>query len=208
MSKSRNLALENAIGKICIIADDDIVYQEEFLIRINNTYNKFPNAAVINFCAVSAEGKLMRKYPLQTKSNLSIFDVFNTTSFEMTFNKEVLDASNVRFDEKFGLGGVFEMGEEAAFLNDLRKKNKQLVFEPSVIVLHAELTSSDKKSRIESYYINGALFTRIFKNNYIFWIVIKLFFDLKQNKIGLKNIKTIIRSANRGHKEYQKIKNK
>lgn len=208
LSRSRNLALENAVGKICIIADDDIVYQEEFLVSIINAYNKFPEAAVINFCAVNAEGKLMKKYPLMTKNNLNFFDILNTTSFEMTFNKKVLDASNVRFDENFGLGGVFEMGEEAAFLTDLRKKNRQLVFEPSIIVLHAELTSSNKKSTIESYYINGALFTRIFKINYIFWIVTKLFFDLKQNKIGLRNIKSVIKSANRGHKDYQRIKNK
>jgi glycosyltransferase involved in cell wall biosynthesis len=208
LSKSRNLAITNAIGKICVIADDDIVYQEEFLIRICNAYNKFPDAAVINFCAVNAGGKLMKKYPLIAKSNLSIFDVLNTTSFEMTFNNKVLDTSNVKFDENFGLGGVFEMGEEAAFLTDLRKKNKQLAFEPSIIVLHAELTSSDKKSRDESYYISGALFTRIFKSNYIFWLVIKLFFDLKQNKIELRNIKPLIRSANHGHKDYQRIKNK
>ena len=206
LSKSRNLALENAIGKICIIADDDIVYCEEFLNRISNAYNKFPNAATINFCAVNAEGRLMKKYALLAKTNLSIFDVLNTTSFEMTFNKEVLDASNVRFDENFGLGGVFEMGEEAAFLNDLRKKNKQLAFEPSVIVMHRELTSSEKKSRIETYYINGALFTKIFKNNYIFWLIIKMFFDLKQNKIRLRHIKTVVKSGNCGHKKYKRIK--
>ncbi|GGF25625.1 glycosyltransferase family 2 protein [Flavobacterium limi] len=208
LSKSRNLAIKNAIGKICVIADDDIVYQEEFLMRICNAHNKFPDAAVINFCAVNAGGKLMKKYPLRAKSNLSIFNILNTISVEMTFNNKVLEASNVSFDENFGLGGVFEMGEEAAFLTDLRKKNKQLVFEPSVIVLHAELTSSNKKNWVESYYISGALFTRIFKNNYIFWLLIKLFFDLKQNKIGLKNIKTVISSANRGHKDYQRIKNK
>jgi glycosyltransferase involved in cell wall biosynthesis len=208
LSKSRNLALENAIGKILVIADDDVVYQDEFLITIASSYNKFPKAAVINFCALNSEGNLIKKYPLNSKKDLNILDVFNTSSIEMTLNKTIFSAAEVEFDVNFGLGGIFEMGEEAIFLFDLKRKNKQLVFQPQVIVKHEGLTTSNKKNIIERYYILGALFTRIYKNNYIFGIIIKLVFDLKQNKIGLKNIKTVISIANRGHKEYQKIKNK
>ncbi|MGO4772959.1 glycosyltransferase family 2 protein [Flavobacterium sp. W22_SRS_FK3] len=209
LSKSRNLALENALGKILVIADDDVVYQEGFLVRIINAYNKFPEAAVINFCAINSRGILVKKYPLKSKSNLNIFDIFNASSIEMTLNKAILNASKVEFDVNFGLGGIFEMGEEAIFLFDLKRKNKQLVFESHVIVKHEGLTTSSKKDIIERYYIQGALFTRIFKNNYIFGIIIKLVFDLKQNKLRFNNIKTALKSAHQGHlslKPYKKYK--
>lgn len=67
LSKSRNLALENAAGKILLIADDDVIYQEGFSTKIINAYNQFPDAAVINFCAIKSDGSLMKEYPKHSK---------------------------------------------------------------------------------------------------------------------------------------------
>jgi glycosyltransferase involved in cell wall biosynthesis len=203
LSKSRNLALDNAIGKILVIADDDIVYQEGFIAKIVNAYHKFPEAAVINFSVINSNRDLIKKYPSGSKVNLNIFDILNVSSIEMTLNKAIVDASNIRFDESFGLGGTFEMGEEAVFLSDLKEIHQQLIFDSQIIVMHESQTSSEKKNITNKYYIQGALFSRIFKNKYIFWIFIKLFFDLKQKKIRLKNIKTALKSAKRGHEKFE-----
>ena len=205
LTKSRNLALENAVGKILLIADDDVVYQQGFVAKIINAYNQFPDAATINFCAVKKDGSLMKNYPKHSKKNLNAFDVFNTSSIEMTLNKAILDKTKIRFDENFGLGAMFEMGEEAIFLLDLKNKKQQLVFEPEVIVQHPEFTSSAKKSIEEKYYIHGALCTRIFKSNYIYWIFVKLFFDLKQRKIRFGEFKSALKSSKKGHQKSEKL---
>ncbi|MCD0473288.1 glycosyltransferase family 2 protein [Flavobacterium sp. EDS] len=206
LAKSRNLALDNAIGKILVIADDDIVYQGGFTAKVMNAYNKFPQAAVINFSVINSNRDLIKKYPSGSKVNLNIFDILNVSSIEMTLNKAIVDASNIRFDERFGLGGTFEMGEEAVFLSDLKAIHQQLIFDSQIIVMHESQTSSEKKNITNKYYIQGALFSRIFKNKYIFWIFIKLFFDLKQKKIRLKNIKTALKSAKRGHEKFDMTK--
>jgi len=205
LSKSRNLALENAQGKILVIADDDVIYQQGFVAKIINAYNQFPDAAAINFCAVKSDGSLIKNYPKHSKKNLNAFDIFNTSSIEMTLNKAILDKTKIRFDENFGLGAMFEMGEEAIFLFDLKSKKQQLVFEPKVIVKHPELTSSAKKSIEEKYYIQGALYTRIFKSNYIYWIFVKLFFDLKQRKIRFGEFKSALKSSKKGHQKFEKL---
>ena len=205
LSKSRNLALENAVGKILLIADDDVIYQEGFSIKIINAYIQFPDAAAINFCAIKSDGSLMKEYPKHSKQNLNAFDVFNTSSIEMTLNKAILDKTKIRFDENFGLGGMFEMGEEAIFLFDLKSKKQQLIFEPEVIVKHPELTSSVKKSIEEKYYIQGALYARIFKSNYIYWIFVKLFFDLKQRKIRFGKLKSALKNSKKGHQKFEKL---
>ncbi len=205
LSKSRNLALENAVGKILLIADDDVICQEGFSTKIINAYNQFPDAAAINFCAIKSDESLMKEYPKHSKTNLNAFDIFNTSSIEMTLNMAVLDKTGIHFDEKFGLGGMFEMGEEAIFLFDLKSKKQQLVFEPEVIVQHLELTSSSKKSIEEKYYIQGALYTRIFKSNYIYWIFVKLFFDLKQRKIRFGELKSALKSSKKGHQKFEKL---
>lgn len=205
LSRSRNLALENAIGKILVIADDDIIYQEGFISKIINAYHKFPDVAVIIFSAVNSEGNLIKKYPLNSKNNLNFFDILNASSIEITLNKSIIDEARIKFDEIFGLRGIFEMGEEAIFLSDLKKKNKQLVFKPDVIVKHESFSSSEKKSIAERYFIQGALFTRIFNRNYIFWIFVKLFFDLKQDKIKFSVIVNLFKNAKQGHKEFERL---
>jgi len=205
LAKSRNLALENAAGKILLIADDDVIYQAGFSTKIINVYNQFPDAAAINFCAVKSDGSLIKNYPKHSKKNLNAFDIFNTSSIEMTLNKAILDKTKIRFDENFGLGAMFEMGEEAIFLFDLKSKKQQLVFEPKVIVKHPELTSSAKKSIEEKYYIQGALYTRIFKSNYIYWIFVKLFFDLKQYKLRFGELKSALKSSKKGHQKFEKL---
>ncbi|MBF4516291.1 glycosyltransferase family 2 protein [Flavobacterium sp. ANB] len=204
LSKSRNLALENAIGKILVIADDDIVYQEGFITKIIHAYHKFPEAAVINFSVVNSEGNLIKKYPLNPKSSLNIFDILNTSSIEITLNKSIIHAEKIQFDEKFGLGGIFEIGEEAVFLFDLKEKKRQLAFESEIIAKHENQTSSNKKNIAERYYIHGALFSRVFKKKYVYWILIKLFFDLKQHKISFSDIKNLFKSAKQGHKEFER----
>lgn len=205
LAKSRNTALENAVGKILLIADDDVVYQEEFLNKIIQGYHKFPEAAVIHFEAVNLNGDLIKKYPSGSKENLNIFDILNVSSIEMTLNKRIIDESKIRFDENFGLGSAFEMGEEAVFLSDLKEKKKQLTFYPEIIVKHESQTSSNKKDDAERYYIQGALFSRIFKKKYKIWLFIKLFFDLKQKRIKFKNIKTVLESGRNGHEKFEKI---
>lgn len=204
LSKSRNLALKNAVGKILVIADDDIIYEENFTAKIVNAYSKFQNAAAIKFCIEKSKRNSMKEYPSILKKNLGMFDILQTSSIEMTLNKRIIDEMNIQFDENFGLGSGFEIGEEAVFLSDLKKKNQQIVFIPEIIVKHNELTSSDKKDFIEKYYNQGALFTRIFKNKYWFWLLIKIVFDLKQKKIKLSNISAVFKSAISGHHKFRK----
>ena len=205
LSKSRNLALLNAVGKILIIADDDVVYQRDFSEKIIAAHNKLDRATIINFCVINKSGNYLKKYPSNSKKHLNTLDIFNTSSIEMTINKELLDLAEIRFDENFGLGGIFEMGEEAIFLFDLKHKNQQISFENQILVKHEDLTTSNKIDVFHKYYIYGAILTRIIKINYAFWLIIKLLFDLKQKKIKLSSFFKVINSAKNGREKTQSI---
>ncbi|WP_428231681.1 glycosyltransferase family 2 protein [Flavobacterium sp.] len=206
LSKSRNLALEYAVGKILVIADDDVVYQQGFLSKIIASHNAYKDAAAITFSALQAEGTFLKKYPSRSKTKMNSFDILNTSSIEITLKKKIIDTLGVSFDENFGLGSTFEMGEEAILLFDLKKKNEQLVFIPEIIISHDFSTTSQKKSIFENYYIQGALFARIFNRNYQFWIFIKLFFDLKQGKIKIRSLYKIFKNAQKGYLNYKRVK--
>ena len=49
LSKSRNLAIKNAIGDICLIADDDVVLEKDFHESILSSYESLSDADLISF---------------------------------------------------------------------------------------------------------------------------------------------------------------
>ena len=126
-------------------------------------------------------------------------------NFLVTIYSTQLDLSKIKFDENFGLGGVFEMGEEAIFLFDLKRKNLQVSFVNQILVKHGDLTTSNKINILRKYYIFGAILTRISKINYVSWLILKIFFDLKQKKLKLSSFFDAIISAKKGRKKIQSL---
>lgn len=208
LSRSRNLALKNAIGKIVLITDDDEIFKEGFDTLMVNSYNDFPKALVISFQVENSEGNLFRKYSKKTKCTPNMLNLFNVFSSEISINKIIYDAQQVEFDTDFGLGGKFSMGEEAIFLMDLKSRKQQIVFEPKVLAINPTITTTDKLDFSERYYIQGAFLTRVAKANYFLGLAKKIFFDLKQKKLRWNQILIAIKNANQGKKDYYKLKNK
>ena len=208
LSKSRNLALKNVIGKIVLIADDDVIYMNDFDTKIIQAYNQYDNKAVISFCIEKPNGLLFKKYSPNAKKNLSLMELFNVLSIEISLNKLILDKLGITFDENFGLGSEFQMGEEAVFLSDIKNKNQQIAFVPSVIVIHSEISSTEKIDFSKRYYVQGAFLTKVLKEDYFMGLATKLFFDVKQKKLNLNQIPAAIKNANQGKMDYNKLTNK
>ena len=57
MSNSRNLAIKNANGKICLLSDDDVIYSSDFIDIIINSFNENKSADIITFEAINEFGK-------------------------------------------------------------------------------------------------------------------------------------------------------
>lgn len=205
LSKSRNLGLKNSRGEILILADDDEVFVPDFIETIINAYKLFPDAAVISFQIENENRKLFKKYPKKSQKFLKPLTLFSLMSIEITINKAILDASAIEFDTHFGLGATFEMGEEAIFLMDLYRQQQQISFVPKVIAAHETQTTIDKVSFLQRYYIQGAFLKRVGMNNWIFRVLQKVFYDVKQKKIRLKETPKAIQFAFNGRKKYLEI---
>jgi len=200
LSKSRNLALSKATGKICIITDDDVVFKPQFEEKVLQAFNAVENAALIAFRTEKPDGSLFKKYPSKRITALTDFNMLSIMSVEMVINKAVLK-DDVKFDERFGLGAKFTMGEEAIFAHTLKDKGYTIAMEPEVMVQHPELHSGLVQTTTEKYYIQGAFLSRVFKNGYLKWLFLKVFFDLKQGKLKFGEIYTALKAASKGRKD-------
>jgi hypothetical protein len=125
-------------------------------------------------------------------------------SIELVFEKDFLITNGIQFDENFGLGSEHLFGEENIILHDILNKNGVISFQPITIAQHKKETSVDILTNQEKYYHLGAFYYRFDKINFRKNILIKLAFDLKQKKVMLKEILSLLKMANTGKLNYAK----
>lgn len=202
LSKSRNLALENATKKLIIFTDDDVVFQQKFEKKIIKTFNSYVEHDGFRFQYLNSQGNFAKKYPKTFQSKLTKFEVLNSSSVELVFKGESLKQVNLQFDENFGLGTKFFMGEEAIFVSDGIKKGLKIGFIPEKLLSHSQPSTGHKTEISTIYFVQSAVFYRIFGKMQLFWIALKLFFDLKQSKITFSEVGHLFKQAQKGKEAY------
>lgn len=176
LSKSRNLAIANTKLKnandICIIADDDISYVDDFDTIITKAFAENPDTDIITFRIITPENKPFKKYKPKSFS-YNKFNIFKASSIEMAFRLSKIQAAEIKFNEDFGLKAKYTLGEEAIFLKDALNAGLKAIYLPINIVYHpAESTGSHfNKATIEA---RGAQLACIF--GYLCFIFDILFF--------------------------------
>jgi glycosyltransferase involved in cell wall biosynthesis len=208
LSRSRNLAIKNARKKICLIADDDVIYFPNFDKEIINAFNQNTKASIITFNHQRIGKELpqnnSRKVYSHSKKTLE-----NVCSIEIAFKLKDIQASGICFDENFGLGSYFETAEEYLFLCDAVQIKLNMLFCPSVIVSHPLISSGEDQgsdivlfARAALYYKTKAYFGYIWLLKYVFFLIrnnyIKWNESLVKFKTGLSGIRKYKELEKRG----------
>src|SRR5690606_28422854 len=113
LSKSRNLAINNATGAICLNVDDDVVFVKGFSEIIADAFNEY-NTPIVTFETLTTEGKSYWKYPKKAMPHNSYVSR-KTLSIEIAFKVSEIIERNLYFAERFGLGAQFEDAENFVF---------------------------------------------------------------------------------------------
>lgn len=205
LSKSRNLAIKNSVGDICLIADDDTQYVAGFDKIIMNTFLEQPNASVIRFKIDTFCGKDYKLYPKQSKVLRTTRDISNISSVEIAFKRKCIINNGILFNLYFGLGSNFSSGEEYLFLKDVLKMGLDAYFENKVIVKHTlerttKIASSNFiKTKAALYYIDYNILSYLFLLKLIFFLV-------RKHQIALREIQTKYKIGLEGIKEFKSLK--
>lgn len=183
LSKSRNLAIRNAAKKICLIADDDVVYFPNFDTEIITAFNQNPKASIITFNH-QREGLNSPQNSSQKAFNHSLKSIWKVCSIEIAFQLEIIKENNLFFDENFGLGSYFETAEEYLFLRDVIRLNLSAQFCPFVIVTHPLLCSGEFQGDDKILFARAALFYKTKANLVYIWLLKYVFFLVRRNYIN------------------------
>lgn len=160
LSKSRNRAIENCRGDICIIADDDIVYKKNYKNIILNSFKTNPDCDVITFQIETPDGKLYKNYS-KSECFHNKRSILKVSSICIAFKSKSIIEKGIRFNEKFGLGAKYVSGEENIFLKDCIDSGLKVKYIPKPIVIHP-YDSSGKNLTTKQTISKGALFWELF----------------------------------------------
>lgn len=164
LSVNRNHGLDVSIGELILISDDDLNYTPEGLAGIISAFDERPNCGFLTFRYTSApsdtsdtsatSGKYYADAEFDWSSPVKGAYV---ASCELAFRRDKV-VGKQRFNTYFGVGGVFGMGEEDLFVEEMRRRGLTGHFVPFTICDHPGLTTSGRAGIMELAEVKGAVF--------------------------------------------------
>lgn len=165
LSKSRNYAIKHSKADICLIADDDEIFEEGYREKILEVFEKYHKADIVIFH--------FRNQPKRVKKTFHLVrfpEVLRVSSWQIAFRRKKLLEKNIWFDERMGAGTGNGAEEEVKFLIDCLKAKLSILNAPIIIgELEEGSTSTWFSGMNAKFFENRGMTTRYMLGR--FWAV-------------------------------------
>ena len=180
ISNSRNMAINNALGDICVICDDDTIFEADCISSLLSKAVKYPEAEIYTFKIITPDRKPYKRYPKQEKYIKRKIDNLSISSIEIAFKREAIIDKKIRFYNWLGLGTDFSGGEEICFIRDCITNKLKVVYINEFIVSHPIESSGKNFEQKSNALANGAIYAKLYPCSFSIW---NLYFAIKRYKI-------------------------
>lgn len=180
LSRSRNTAIANAMGDVCLICDDDEILADDYEEKIVSAFLEYPREHIIAFSI---------KHPQITNPQKTLrvgyCQSVKISSVQIAFRKCDL-VTAVHFCEKMGSGTGNGGGEENKFLVSCLRRGAKIRYVPKNIGLVAQTESQWFKGYTKQYWVNRGWTSRMIYGSvmglyYVFYCI--LFRNSKVDKL-------------------------
>lgn len=176
LSKSRNKAISNAEGDICLIADNDELFIDDLEEKIRVAYQSNPTADLIIFKIKGEKDKFGGK-----RKKIGKLRSLKVRSVQITFKLDKIK-NKVWFDENLGAGTELGSGEENKFLLECIKNKLNIIYVPIEILSLRENESTWFHGFSEDFfYHRGRIIKYIYGKS--FAIIYCLYFIIRKRKL-------------------------
>ena len=181
LSRSRNMAIRRSTADICMLADDDMIYLDDYKKVVLKSYENHPEIDIIGHFVATTNEKKMNKKKNKFKK-ISFIGSMKISSVQISFKRNAIERNKILFDTDFGTGSKrFIMGEENIFLYDCLKKKLKIAYNPILIARLDESDSTWFTGYNEQYFISkGAAFYRMSSQ---FGLLYILQFAMRKHKL-------------------------
>lgn len=130
LSRSRNMAIANASADICLICDDDEIFENDYETIILDSYKENKKADIIAF---RLKGITYKTFSSEAE-RIKFPKILKIASQQISFRLNKIKSNGISFDEKMGSGSGNGSGEENKFLLDCLKHQLKILYVPRDIV--------------------------------------------------------------------------
>lgn len=156
VGKNRNLVLDHATGDICVLADDDMRFIDEYPSIVLQAFRDCPQADILIFNLI--EARPVRKIN-RTYSKVNCFNYAQYGAARIAFRRNKIADSGIRFSLLFGGGARYGCGEDTVFLQECLRKGLRIYTAPYALAeLHQGESSSWKAGHQKFFFDKGAAY--------------------------------------------------
>lgn len=159
---NRNNTLMRATGDICLFADDDMRYVDNYSEIVCEAFDKFPDADIIIFNLIE---KNPTRYVIKKEEKVGYFNYLRYGTARIAVRMDKIREQGIFFHLCFGGGTEHSHGEDNIFLTDCLKKGLKIYAVPEYIAeLTEERESTWNNGYDDKYFIDqGCLYKQISK---------------------------------------------
>lgn len=137
---NRNNALMRADGDICLFADDDMVYENDYVKTVSDAFEMYSDADIIIF---NLREKIPIRYIINKVQKVGYFNFLRYGTARIAVKLKSVRDNAIFFNQTFGGGTEHCHGEDNIFLAECLKKGLKIYAIPEYI---AELTEERASS--------------------------------------------------------------
>ncbi len=206
LSISRNAAIAAASGEVCLIADDDLVYEDNYIELVTEAYNSLPQADIIVFKVQGLNSERPERDFGNKAIRLRFRKSLQAVSYRISFKLASIKQNNIALDPIFGAGARFSQGEENIFMRTCLQKGLKAYYFPKQIASVSHEQSTWFKGYNEKFFNDlGAVYYRLFGKLFIlfaFWFLLS-----KRSKYApwISSVRAL-KSMIAGKKEYKRVR--
>lgn len=137
---SRNNALMRAQGDICLFADEDIRYADDYGNAVLAQFAAHPEADMLLFQVDVCEKR--RTYHIDRYGRVRLYNCGRYPAYSFALRREVMHRKNVCFSLLFGGGARYSNGEDSLFIRDCIRSGMRVYKTPVTIGREEEREST------------------------------------------------------------------
>lgn len=203
---NRNIGLQYATGDILLIADDDMVYTDDYAQTVLKAFEENPQADALVFNIETIGADKGRR--LNDKSvRLHLRNGLNYGAARLAVRRSCLERERIFFSTCFGGGTIYSAGEDTLFICDMLKKKLKIYTYPATIASVDQTTSTWFTGYNEKLiYDRGAFFGAAFGKTAPLFCVYNLLRHSNIYKEANLSFSAAFGLMCRGIKGYKKLK--
>src|SRR5690625_5011667 len=129
ISLNRNNTLMRATADICLLSDDDVILDDDYVETISESFRTNPEADIIIFNLREEE---TTRFVIKKKMKINFFNYMRFGATRIAFRRKSIVRNGISFNLQFG-NSEYGFGEDVLFLTEALKKGLKIIGLPRYI---------------------------------------------------------------------------